>query len=125
MNTLLLIQKTALRIIFNVNDTSHTHRLFEITRIPRIYSLYFYKLGMSLKKLNPNFYMLFNLEHSALNYNLRNYVFYDVPVTRLRITDTSLDVVVPKLLNHFHSNNIIIYQISWKDLKLLLYNFCL
>src|SRR5690606_3196792 len=92
LNTLLLIQKTALRITFNVNDTSHTHELFEITRISRIYSLCFYKLGMSLKKLNPNIYMLFNLEHSISDYNFRNYIFYNVPVTRLRIPDTSLDV---------------------------------
>ena len=117
INSILVIQKATLRINYNVSYVYHSKTLFEQSKIIRIDKFYNYKLGLELKKLNPFFMTLFTLNNRISSYSFRMHDFYSIPRNRLCIGDTCLNTTVAKLLNLLHSNNIILFQLSWSELK--------
>ena len=117
LNLLLLIQKAVLRIIYNVPFNFHTETLFAQSQIIKVNKLYYYKLGVELKKLNSNFMTLFTLKTTVSNYPLRQHSFYTLPKCSLSVSASSLDTTVPKILNIFHRENLILFRLSWAELK--------
>src|SRR5690606_7940924 len=117
MNKLFILQKSALRMIYNIPHNGHTGNLFQHANIITIRQLYYFKLGITLKKCNPYFINLFNLHNRHSRYSNRSSEFYNIPFCRLSVSKASLNVTVPKLLNTFHAHNIILFFLTWKNLK--------
>jgi len=116
---LFTLEKRCIRTIYNAPYLAHTDALFIESRIPKLSQLFIHRLLLELHKQNPRFMTLFQLE-SNTNLRTRQSNFYKVPATRLQMTDKSLNVIIPRILNHFHSKDIVIFQLPRNKLKVLM-----
>src|SRR5690606_29977571 len=103
MNKLFILQKSALRMIYNIPHNGHTGNLFQQSNNS---SALLFLIRQNPKKCNLYFINLFNRHNRNSRYSKRSSEFYNILFCRLSVSKASLNVTVPKLLNTFHAHNI-------------------
>src|SRR5690606_13823690 len=117
LRSLHVLQKSCLRAIYNTPYLSHTATLFLESKITQIPDMFLCKLLSTLHKQDTKFFTLFDLKINVSNFQLRCINLYTIPNSRLKKIDESLSVIIPKVLNYFHANIIVIFFIGHSHLK--------
>jgi len=119
LNALLVLQKKSLRFIASLRYNDHVTHLFKMYNMIPVHHMYQYKLGLTLRHQNENFFSLFQVSNRVNLFNIRqtSHNFYEIPRSRIIIANSRLNVTVPRLLNIFHTQDIILFQTSYVLLK--------
>ena len=102
--TLLLLQKKALRIICNVPYRAHTNELFFNNNILKVHDLYNYQLGQFMYQLENNslpvtFKTMFVKNKTIHSYRTRNSEAYHLPLMRTRLAKLNISFSGPNFWN--------------------------
>ena len=94
INRILLLQKKALRVIFQTQYRSHTDILFYENNILKVKDIYFFQLGQFMFKLSKGdlpeiFSDMFSTNASVHNYPTRQRNCYHLPLTRTSLAQKS------------------------------------
>ena len=123
LQSLVVLQKRALRTIFGVTYYAHTNPLFFESRVLKLEDVHKYSVACYVYKeklyVNPNFM----IQHS---YNTRNSVSLNPRFKRLALTQNSIEYVGPTIWNILpevvkSSSSIFVFKKRLKDFLISLY----
>ena len=104
LDKLFLLQKMALRIVFNLHIRAHTDKLFLEHKILKIKELYLFQLGQFMFNYNCNhlpkiFYSLFHRNSHVHNYPTRQSKEFHLPLVRTVHTQNTFVYTGPRFWN--------------------------
>ena len=105
VDRILLVQKRALRSVFNLNFRSHTTKIFFENKTLKIHDLYLLQLGLLMFQTHANelpisLSVLFHINSEIHSYSTRQQNLFHMPHNRTKFAQNTIIYTGPKFWNN-------------------------